>query len=86
MSTRNADEDFAMLFSSVFAFSKHLVKWEDNRMRDKYDRNCFRFPGSLHRLGSGRRRPISKHEATCSSRWWDTSRWIMRLEWRKRRR
>ena len=35
MSTRNADEDFAMLFSSVFAFSKHLVKWEDNRMRDK---------------------------------------------------
>lgn len=55
MSTRNADEDFAMLFSSVFAFSKHLVKWEDNWMRDKYDHNCFRFPGSLHRLRSGRR-------------------------------
>lgn len=45
MSTRNADEDFAMLFSSVFAFSKHLVKWEDNQMRDKYDHNCFRYSG-----------------------------------------
>ena len=45
MSFRDADEGFAMLFSSVFAFSEHLVKWEDDQMRDKYDHNCFRYSG-----------------------------------------
>ena len=36
MSFRGADEGFAMLFSSAFAFSEHLIKWEDDRLRDKY--------------------------------------------------
>ena len=45
MSFRGADEGFAMLFSSAFAFSEHLIKWEDDRLRDKYDHNCFRYSG-----------------------------------------
>ena len=45
VSFRDADEGFAILFSSVFAFSEHLVKWEDDQLRDKYDHNCFRYSG-----------------------------------------
>lgn len=39
--TRKIDEKFSQLFSTHMIFSDHLVKREDNLLRDKYDHNSF---------------------------------------------
>lgn len=43
--TRKIDERFTALFSTSYAFSEHLTKWEDDQLRDKYDHNLFFYSG-----------------------------------------
>ncbi|MBR4909787.1 MAG: GNAT family N-acetyltransferase [Clostridia bacterium] len=43
--TRKTEEHLTRLFSQRKAFSEHLIKWEDNLLPDKYDRNCFEYSG-----------------------------------------
>lgn len=43
--TRQTDEAISALFSNFHPFSKHLVKREDNQLRDKYDHNSFFYTG-----------------------------------------
>lgn len=43
--TRQTDEAISALFSDFHPFSEHLVKREDNQLRDKYDHNCFFYSG-----------------------------------------
>ena len=45
VTTRKIDEKFSALFSTPHSFSKHLTKWEDNQLRDKYDHNSFHYSG-----------------------------------------
>ena len=42
-SVRNTEEEMAMIFSVRRSFSKHLKRWEDNELPDKYDHNCFEY-------------------------------------------
>lgn len=39
--TRKIDKNFYNLFSTSYAFSEHLMKREDDQLRDKYDHNSF---------------------------------------------
>ena len=43
--TRYTEEQMARLFCVRKSFSKHLSKWEDDLLPDKYDHNCFEYNG-----------------------------------------
>ena len=43
--TRRTDEKFLALFSVSHPFSEHLIKREDDQLRDKYDHNAFFYQG-----------------------------------------
>ena len=41
--TRETERQMALLFAAPQPFSKHLTKWHDPLLPDKYDHNCFQY-------------------------------------------
>ena len=41
--TRKVEQAISLLFSVPAIFSEHLVKWEDELLRDSYDHNAFKY-------------------------------------------
>lgn len=83
--TRKTDEKFYRLFSTFHAFSEHLIKREDNELRDKYDHNAFCYSGQPTEDELRAALAYQKARETPSSNWKDTSRWPMHSAWSARR-
>ena len=41
--TRKVEQAISLLFSVPAIFSEHLIKWEDELLRDSYDHNAFKY-------------------------------------------